>query len=129
MTMAGATKPGMVGPDKPSGRYSVFAITCGVVFGVLYPLILNYGWQLFTYYPAVGKFALFDHPLGDPSAGPKMKWFGYVVTASIVSVVAGLVVCAIPEKLLNRFWWSGWVWVIPILSMIALLYLIVVLGK
>src|SRR5262245_27781043 len=126
MTMSSMSK---AGPDKPSGRYSIFAITCGVVFAIIYPLIMHYGWHLFTYYPAIGKFTLFAHPAGVPNAGPGMKWFGYVATASIVSVLAGLVVSLIPEKVLERFWWSGLIWLVPILGMIGVVFLIWVLGE
>jgi hypothetical protein len=90
-----------VGPDKLAGRYSVFAVTCGAVFAVIYPFILNFGWQLFTYYPALGEVTLFNHPPSQKSDA--MKWFGYVTTAAIVSVVAGLVVSLVPERILNRF--------------------------
>jgi hypothetical protein len=130
MTTSDVTKPGMTTSDvtKPgmttSGRYPVFAITFGSVFAVVYLFVLNYSWQLFTYYPAVRQWTLFGHP----ASGPAMKWYGFLATSAVVAAVAGLIVSSIPERLLNRVWWSGLIWLLPIGCIIALGYLIVVVG-
>ena len=129
MTMSGATKTGTTKPDAAQPAvYAVFAVTFGVVFSIAYLFVMDKSWQLFTYYPAVGQWTLFGHPATGPSPGPGMKWFGYVATCAIVAAVAGAVVSFIPEKLLTRVWWSGLVWLVPIVSMIVVGYLIVVVG-
>lgn len=123
MTMSSAAKH-----DAHLGRYPIFAITFGLVFSVLYLFVMAKGWPLFTYYPAVGKWVWLTHPAGVASPGPGMKWFGYVATTGIVSFVAGIIACIIPESVIKRIWWPGLIWVIPILAMFVVLYLIVVEG-
>ena len=127
MTISDRTRQ-KVGPDKLAGRYSIFAVTCGAVFAVLYPFVMHFQWQLFTYYPRVGKVVLFNR-VGTAPPPDAMKWYGYVASAAIVSVLAGLVVSLIPERLLNRLWWSGFIWVLPVLGMVAVGYLIFVLDE
>ncbi|HLH87822.1 MAG TPA: hypothetical protein VKX28_05135 [Xanthobacteraceae bacterium] len=113
--------------EEAKGRHPVFAITFGVVFCVFYLFVMNYGWQLFTYYPATNEFVLFNHPPG-PGAGAAMKWYGYVATSLIVSTLAGLVASLLPEHMLRRAWWPGLIWVVPIVTSVVLFYMIVYVG-
>ena len=115
-----------VDPDA-LGKYPLFAITFGAVFSVLYLFVMNYSWQLFSYYPQVGKFAFWTSTL-PATAGPQMKWYGYVATCAIVSFVAGLIVCLLPTNLLRRIWWPGLIWLVPGCAMLVALYLILVVG-
>ena len=125
MTMSDTTKPGATQSDATtSSRYALFSITFGVVFAIAYLVVMKYGWQLFTYYPKVGQWTLLAHPATLPSPGPGMKWFGYVATTTIVATVAGLIVSLIPEKVLQRVWWSGMIWLVPIAAMCVVLYMI-----
>ena len=111
------------------GRYPVFAITFGSVFSVLYLFIMNYSWQLFSYYPQAGKFTFLKATLPAASSpGPQMKWYGYVATCLLVSFVAGLIVSLLPPNFLRRFWWPGLIWLVPGIAMVIVLYLIVALG-
>jgi hypothetical protein len=124
MTTADMTKPRMVKQETtPSNRYGLFSITFGVVFAVIYLFVMSKGWQLFTYYPTKGTWLLFNQP---PIAGAKdaMKWYGYVATSGVVALVAGLIVCVIPEKILAKVWWSGLVWLVPLLAMVVVGYLV-----
>lgn len=111
------------------GRYPVFAITFGSVFSVLYLFVMNYSWQLFTYYPQSGRFAFLKDALPAASSpGPAMKWYGYVATCAIVSFVAGVIVSLVPPGLLKRFWWPGLIWLVPGVAILVVLYLIVAVG-
>jgi len=129
MTTAEMTKSAVPPSDAATvGRYAVFAITFGAVFAVFYLFVMNYGWQLFTYYPASGQWTLLNHPPAGASPGPAMKWFGYVATTGVVSALAGLIVCVIPANVLKRIWSPALIWIVPILSIIVLAYLIVAVG-
>jgi hypothetical protein len=119
MTMSSGTKH-----DTHLGRYPIFAITVGIWFSILYLFVMAKGWPLFTYYPAVNKWTLFTHPAGVPSAGPAMKWYGFVATTSVISLAAGVIACILPESLIKRIWWPGLIWVVPILAMVVVLWLI-----
>jgi hypothetical protein len=122
MTHTGSTKP-----DPATGRHPVFSITFGVIACIVYLFVMNYGWQLFTYYPATNTWVLFNHPPG-PGAGPAMKWYGYVATSLIIGGIAGLLASLIPESALRRFWWPGMIWLVPIVTTIVLFWLIVYVG-
>jgi hypothetical protein len=114
--------------DDTLDRYSVFAVTFGVIFCIFYLFVMNYGWQLFTYYPASNQWVLYGHPPAGASPGPAMKWYGYVASAALVAAVVGLVASMIPAQTLWRIWWPGLIWVVPILATIVLFYLIVAVG-
>lgn len=109
------------------GKYPVFAITFGAVFSVFYLFVMNYSWQLFSYYPKAGQLTFWTSTL-PATAGPQMKWYGYVATCAIVSFIAGLIVCLLPTTLLRRIWWPGLIWLVPGLAMLAALYLILYVG-
>lgn len=129
MAHTDASKPGTaMSEGAPSNRFGLFAITFGVVFSVIYLFVLNYNWQLFTYYPGLGQVTFLDHPASAPSPGGAMKWYGFVAMSGIVALVVGLLICVIPERVLAKFWWPGSVWLVPILATIVLTYLIVVVG-
>ena len=136
MTMTSSARSGSAlhadAADKGTlGRYPVFAITFGVVFSIFYLFVMNYSWPLVTYYPAVGQWTLWSHPAvvaaGTPAPGA-MKWYGYVATSGVVALVAGLLASAIPANVLRRIWWPGLIWLVPICAMLAVLYLILVVG-
>ena len=126
MTTATMNKPA-VKPDEPLGSYAVFSITFGVIFCILYLFVMNYGWQLFTYYPKTNQWMLFNRPPAG-TAGPAMKWFGYVATSLLAAGVAGVIATMIPEQTLRRFWWRGLIWLVPIVATVVLAWLIVVVG-
>ena len=121
-------RPSMTKSDETLGRYAVFAITFGVIFCVFYLFVMNYSWQLFSYYPATNQWVLYGHPPAGASPGPAMKWYGYVATTAVVAAILGLVASLIPEQMLRRFWWRGLIWAVPILTTIVLFYLIVYVG-
>ena len=109
----------------------MFAITFGTIFAFVYGFVMNNGWQLFTYYPALGQWTALSHAptvAAGTAAGPAMKWYGYVATCALVALVCGIIACLIPPKILQRVWWPGFIWLLPICAMIAVTYLIAVVG-
>jgi hypothetical protein len=114
--------------ETSEGRYRVFAVGFGVVFSIIYPLVVVRGWQLFTYYPKVGKWVLLNQPANVPTPGPGMHWYGFIATTAIIAAIVGLIASLIPENLIKRIWWLGLIWIVPILSMIVVAVLIFVKG-
>ena len=51
----------------------------GAAFAVIYAVVLDYNWALFTYHPKLG---IWDAGAAAPKDGPAMYWYG-VVTAAL----------------------------------------------
>ncbi|MFI5014079.1 MAG: hypothetical protein ACHQAY_17215 [Hyphomicrobiales bacterium] len=105
-------------------RFPVFAITFAAVFSVIYCFALHYGWALFSYGPATGEFMWFSRPA---TSGPSMHWYGLVVTSGIIAALAALIVSFLPADPGKRPW-KDIAWLLPLGSMIAVAFLIVVAG-
>jgi amino acid permease len=112
--------------SSPSFRR--FAFAYGTAFSVLYVAALARDLALFTVYPSLGVVLLGTHhsrDIVDPALGflvPAMYWYGWTATAALGALVFGLVAAWWPERWTRRFW-PGWLWVIPVLAMIACVYL------
>lgn len=122
--MSDIAKLNVTKSEAASSRFPDFAITFGAVFAVVYLFVLNYGWQLFTFYPAAGQWTLFRNP----ASGPAMKWYGYMATTAVIAALAGLIVMLLPENTRKSLRWYGIIWIVPIICTIILLFLIVVVG-
>ena len=64
---------------KGHGRFSVFSIA----FGLVYVLAFYFSVAVFKYYPLVGQFHVVDQ---GKAAGPPISWYGWLVTALLVSL-------------------------------------------
>jgi hypothetical protein len=101
----------------------------GIAFSIVYLMVMQFGWQLFTYYPTVNEFTLLNHAPTAAVHGPPMKWYGYVAMTAVVSTIIGWVSTFLPYptgqlgKTLRHF-----VWITPMIASVVLLYMIVVLG-
>jgi hypothetical protein len=93
----------------------------GAAFAVIYAVVLDYNWALFTYHP---KLAIWDAGVAAPKDGPAMYWYGVVATSFLaalaVTAVIGLVV---PENIKARAW-SGLTWLLPVGSIAFLVWLL-----
>jgi ABC-type uncharacterized transport system permease subunit len=95
---------------------------------MLYVIALKLDLALFTVYPTIGVVLLGTHHSRDtvgPSMGsflPAMYWYGWTATAALGALILGLVAARLPERWPRRLW-SGWLWVAPVVAMIACAYL------
>ena len=111
-----------------SGWFRRFAFAYGIAFAVLYVAALKLDAALFTVYPSLGVVLLGTHHARDitgPSMSflaPAMYWYGWTATAALGALIFGLVGALLPERL-TRWFWPGWLWVVPALAMIACVYL------
>jgi hypothetical protein len=105
-----------------------FALAYGVVFAVLYPVALKLDIALFTVYPSFGIVVLGTHhsrDVVDPALGsfaPAMYWYGWTAAAAFGALLVGLVAALLPGQW-TQWFWPGWVWVVPMVAMIACVYL------
>jgi len=82
-------------------KSGVFAITFGITFMVLYTVLEQLNWPLFTYHPAVGKL---DFWMQRPRSGegPPMYWFGWLALSGIGAVTVSFVATLLPRPWLYR---------------------------
>ena len=100
--------------------FPVFAIVFAVTYAVAYVIAVEQNYALFTYHPAIEEFGFLVEP---PREGPAMYWYGWIATAGIVALVAGVIACLVPEQMAKRLW-SGWSWAVPVAAMFAFGYLL-----
>jgi hypothetical protein len=105
-----------------------FAFAYGTVFAPLYVVALAQHLALFTVYPSLGVVLLGTHHSRDvvaPALGfaaPTMYWYGWTATAAIGALMFGLVAALLPDRWTRRIW-PGWICVVPVVAMIACVYL------
>lgn len=92
--------------------FKVFSL----LFGVVYFLSFLFNLGLFRYYPEGNGFHITSQP---ESAGIFILWYGWLVSAAVVSMVVALVV---PFRRADHLW-HQWSWIVPaILLAVVLLY-------
>lgn len=105
-----------------------FALAFGAAFPLIYVIGRVKGLALFTVYPSLGVVLLGMHrsrDVADPVLdflAPEMWWYGWTATAALGAFVFGSTVALLPARWSRRFW-PEWVWLAPILAMIACAYL------
>ena len=111
-----------------SHAFRRFAFAYGTAFAVLYVVALKQDLALFTVYPSLGVILPGTHharDVVDPSLGfvvPAMYWYGWTATAALGALMVGLVAALLPERWI-RWFWPGWLWMVPALALIACVYL------
>jgi hypothetical protein len=105
-----------------------FAFAYGTAFALLYVVARVQGLALFTVYPAQGIVLAGMHrsrDAADPAMdflAPEMWWYGWTASAAAGALVIGLGAALLPDRCWRAFW-PGWLWVTPLLAMIACVYL------
>jgi hypothetical protein len=111
-----------------SASFRRFAFAFGTTFAVFYAVAVAKDLALFTVFPSLGIVLAGTHhtrDVADPAMGflaPAMYWYGWAATAALGALIVALAAASFAERL-ARYVWPGWVWVIPVLSMIACVYL------
>jgi hypothetical protein len=112
-----------------SAAFRRFAFAFGTTFSFLYVIAVAKDLALFTVFPSLGiVLAGTQHTNGvtDPAMGflaPAMYWYGWAASAAIGALGFGMVAGMLPVRWARTLFWSGWVWLLPALSMIACVYL------
>jgi hypothetical protein len=114
---------------RSSAQFRRFALAFGTTFAFLYVVALAKDLALFTVFPSLGFVLAGTHhsrDAADPAMGflaPAIYWYGWAASAALGALGFGLVAVVLPVRWTPTFSWSGWVWLVPALSMIACIYL------
>jgi hypothetical protein len=103
-----------------SPKFKAFATTFSISGVVIYCLVQYFNYPLFTYWPAVRRFAW---GFGPPSAaeGPNMLWYGWSVTTILIAGALGIIAMILPEPITKKL--PLWlVWLLPILAIPYVIY-------
>ena len=84
-----------------SSRFGTFAITFGIAFAILYTLLEQMNWPLFTYQPAVGKID-FWMQRARSGEGPPMYWYGWLALSFAGAGVIGWVATLVSREWVQR---------------------------
>jgi hypothetical protein len=93
----------------------VFTIT----YCIAYALTFRFGWQLVTYYPAIGRFSTGELPFA--TAGTPIYLYGWVATATLAALAVSALSLLVPERW-TRHAWHGWSWLVPAAAALFCLY-------
>ena len=112
-----------------ASAYRRFVFAYGAAFALLYAAAHARGLALFTVYPSQAIVLLGTHrsrDVADPVLdflAPEMYWYGWIAFAAVGALAIGLVAALLPDRL-GRFWaWCACV--VPLIAMIASVYLTV----
>jgi hypothetical protein len=104
---------------KTADSISVFATVFAVVYAVVYVVALEHNYALVTYHPVLNQFGLL---VEEPKAEVAMYWYGWMATAGIAALAAGVIAALVPKNVAQRLW-SGWSWVVPVAMMVVVGYI------
>jgi hypothetical protein len=105
-----------------------FALAFCAGFAFVYVVARAKGLALFTVYPSLGIVLPGTHrsrDVADPVLdflAPEMFWYGWIATAILGALVIGSIAALWPARCASWIW-LGWVWVAPVLAMMACVYL------
>jgi hypothetical protein len=100
-----------------------FAFAYGPAFAAIYAVARARGFALVTVYPTLGVVLLGMHrsrDVADPAMeflAPEMWWYGWTATAAAGALIVGLAAALLPDRW-TRWFWSGWLWLIPCGAMV-----------
>ncbi|HRI16594.1 MAG TPA: hypothetical protein PLX89_26680 [Verrucomicrobiota bacterium] len=112
-----------------SHAFRRFTFAFGAAFAILYVIAIKTDTALLTVYPSLGVVLWGTHhsrDAVDPALGflaPSMYWYGWTATAALGALAVGLGATLLPQRLTQRIW-LGWLWLIPLLAMVACIYLL-----
>ena len=96
------------------------AFSVAFMIAYLASMYLHPNFTVFTYAPRSGDWSMGVPDLG--RGGPGMYWFSWLTTGFAAGVGAGCVALLVPRSFDKRIW-SGWVWVVPVVLTLLLLYI------
>jgi hypothetical protein len=103
-----------------SRKFKTFATTFSITGPVMYCLSVYFNLPVFTYFPAIGRFAWGVEAV-QSGTGPNMLWYGWVLTTIFVAGALGLIAMALPERVTSKIP-LFLVWLVPILSIPYVVY-------
>lgn len=104
--------------DAPLAFWATFA----AVASVLYVVAMELNFAAFTYHPRLVEFGL---GVEAPRSGPAMYWYGWLTTAALGGLVAGLVAVLAARRIGTANLWLAIGWLVPAAAMAAALYFMI----
>ncbi|MGB6537791.1 MAG: hypothetical protein WBF58_17715 [Xanthobacteraceae bacterium] len=101
-----------------SSKFKAFATTFSISGPVVYCLTVYLNWPVFTFWPANDRFAWGLEAKGE---GPNMLWYGWTLTAILISAGLGIIAMMLPERVTRKIP-LALVWIFPILSIPFVVY-------
>ncbi len=103
-----------------SRKFKAFATTFSITGPVAYCLCVYFNLPVFTYFPAIGRFAWGVAPV-QSGTGPNMLWYGWTLTTILIAGGLGIIAMMLPERVTNKIP-LFLVWLVPILSIPYVVY-------
>jgi hypothetical protein len=103
-----------------SSKFKTFATTFSIAGPVVYCLTVYLNWPVFTYFPAIGRFAWGVEAV-QSGTGPNMLWYGWTLTTILIAGALGIIAMMLPERVTRKLP-LFLVWLFPILSIPFVVY-------
>jgi hypothetical protein len=103
-----------------SAKFKTFAVAFSVSGPIIYCLCIFFNLPLFTYHPAVNRFA-WGLEAARSGEGPNMLWYGWTATTLILATIVGIVATMLPERF-TRIIPLALIWLLPILAIPYVFY-------
>lgn len=103
-----------------STKFKAFATTFSITGPIAYCLCVYFNWPVFTYFPAIGRFA-WGLEAVQSGTGPNMLWYGWTVTTILIAGGLGIIAMMLPERVTNKIP-LFLVWLVPILTIPYVIY-------
>ncbi len=99
-------------------KFKAFATTFSISGPVVYCLTVYMNWPVFTFWPANDHF---DWGMVTKGQGPNMLWYGWTLTAILISAGLGIIAMLLPERVIRKIP-LALVWIFPILAIPFVVY-------
>lgn len=117
---ATAPTPAVRSALAASSKFKAFATTFSITGPVVYCLTVYLNWPVFTYFPAIGRFA-WGVEGAQSGTGPNMLWYGWTLTTILIAAALGIIAMMLPERVTRKIP-LFLVWLFPILSIPFVVY-------
>jgi hypothetical protein len=89
-----------------------------VAFAIIYLIVEQYNFALFTYHPRIGEFDWLAKP---SRSGPAMHWFGWLATSFLAATALSAAAYPVLKRVAVPIWMA---WVVPLAVMAAFAYIL-----
>lgn len=96
--------------------FPVFSISFAIAYPIIYVLVVEYNWALFTYGPATGQLGLLRTPA---AVGPTMYWYGWIATAALGGATVAALAALVPAGI-SRHIRPELAWIMPMITLLVL---------
>jgi hypothetical protein len=110
--------------DKIASRaFPAFAVGFAIFYAPAYCFTggnSTFSWPLVTYFPAADPpHWQFGLVAGSDTLGPPMWWYGWLLSATIVGLIAAGISLMLPERSTGKAWRTA-IWVAPLAAFVFL---------